>query len=114
MRISDWSSDVCSCDLGVGVYRTGQGDTPVFAAIKSAEQLLVEEQQSKSYLGPAGDMGFVNALMPYVFGSDARSEERRVGKECVRTCESRVSPYHTTKHAIHTHKRPRTNYNKHE
>jgi aromatic-amino-acid transaminase len=56
-------------DLGVGVYRTGQGDTPVFAAIKSAEQKLVDEQDSKSYLGPEGDMGFVHALMPYVFGA---------------------------------------------
>ena len=55
-------------DLGVGVYRTGQGDTPVFGAIKAAERKLVEEQDSKAYLGPEGDMGFVHALMPYVFG----------------------------------------------
>ena len=55
-------------DLGVGVYRTGQGETPVFGAIKAAEQKLVNEQDSKAYLGPEGDMGFVHALMPYVFG----------------------------------------------
>ena len=57
-------------DLGVGVYRTGQGDTPVFGAIKSAEARLLETQDSKSYLGPEGDMGFVHALMPYIFGVD--------------------------------------------
>jgi aromatic-amino-acid transaminase len=57
-------------DLGVGVYRTGQGGTPVFGAIKAAEQKLVDEQDTKAYLGPEGDMGFVHALMPYVFGSD--------------------------------------------
>ena len=57
-------------DLGVGVYRTGQGDTPVFAAIKAAEKVLLETQDSKSYLGPEGDMGFVHALMPYIFGAD--------------------------------------------
>lgn len=57
-------------DLGVGVYRTGQGDTPVFGAIKVAEARLVETQESKSYLGPEGDMGFVEALMPYVFGAN--------------------------------------------
>lgn len=57
-------------DLGVGVYRTDAGDTPVFAAIKAAEQVLVDTQDSKSYLGPEGDMGFVNALMPYIFGGD--------------------------------------------
>jgi len=57
-------------DLGVGVYRTGQGDTPVFAAIKAAEKKLLETQDSKAYLGPEGDMGFVHALMPYVFGKE--------------------------------------------
>ena len=57
-------------DLGVGVYRTEEGGTPVFAAIKAAEQALVDKQDSKSYLGPEGDMGFVNALMPYIFGAD--------------------------------------------
>ena len=57
-------------DLGVGVYRTGQGETPVFGAIKAAERTLVEEQTSKAYLGPEGDMGFVHALMPYIFGDD--------------------------------------------
>ncbi|KRA81382.1 aromatic amino acid transaminase [Altererythrobacter sp. Root672] len=57
-------------DLGVGVYRTGQGDTPVFGAIKAAEAKLVAEQNSKAYLGPEGDMGFVHALMPYILGDD--------------------------------------------
>src|SRR5512145_3020080 len=56
-------------DLGVGVYRTEDGATPVFAAIKAAEQVLVDTQDSKSYLGPEGDMGFVTALMPYIFGA---------------------------------------------
>lgn len=56
-------------DLGVGVYRTEDGATPVFATVKAAEQVLVDTQDSKSYLGPEGDMGFVRALMPYVFGA---------------------------------------------
>ena len=56
-------------DLGVGVYRTEDGATPVFAAIKAAEQVLVDRQESKSYLGPEGDMGFVTGLMPYIFGA---------------------------------------------
>ena len=68
-------------DLGVGVYRTGEGDTPVFGAIKAAEQQLVETQESKSYLGPEGDIGFVNALMPYVFGSDATMGGRIAGMQ---------------------------------
>jgi len=59
-------------DLGVGVYRTGQGATPVFGAIKAAEQILVDTQDSKAYLGPEGDMGFVHALMPIIFGKQSR------------------------------------------
>lgn len=55
-------------DLGVGVYRTADGGTPVFGAIKAAEARLLETQDSKAYLGPEGDMDFVHALIPYVFG----------------------------------------------
>lgn len=65
-------------DLGVGVYRTGQGETPVFGAIKAAERKLVEEQDSKAYLGPEGDMGFVEALMPYIFGTEAPTMGGRI------------------------------------
>ena len=65
-------------DLGVGVYKTGQGDTPVFASIKAAERKLVETQDSKAYLGPEGDMGFVEALMPYVFGKANPTMDGRI------------------------------------
>ena len=65
-------------DLGVGVYRTGQGDTPVFGAIKAAERKLVETQDSKAYLGPEGDMGFVEALAPYVFGKNNPTQDGRI------------------------------------
>lgn len=68
-------------DLGVGVYRTEDGATPVFAAIKSAEQQLVDTQDSKSYLGPEGDTGFVNALMPYIFGADPTMGGRIAGMQ---------------------------------
>ena len=61
-------------DLGVGVYRTGEGGTPVFAAIKAAERELVETQDSKAYLGPEGDLGFVRALMPIVLGEGAPTD----------------------------------------
>lgn len=54
-------------DLGVGVYRSADGGTPVFGAIKAAERRLIETQDSKSYLGPEGDMGFVRALGARLF-----------------------------------------------
>ncbi|MXO73487.1 amino acid aminotransferase [Alteraurantiacibacter buctensis] len=65
-------------DLGVGVYRTADGGTPVFACIKAAEQKLVDEQPTKAYLGPEGDMGFVHALMPHVFGGEDPSLGGRI------------------------------------
>ena len=68
-------------DLGVGVYRTNEGTTPVFASIKQAEQRLIAEQQSKSYLGPEGDTRFVRALCPYIFGDDAALLERIDGMQ---------------------------------
>lgn len=79
MHAADERTD--KVDLGVGVYRTGQGDTPVFEAIKQAEQRLVDTQDSKSYLGPEGDMGFVEALMPYIFGGDPTHGGRITGMQ---------------------------------
>ncbi len=65
-------------DLGVGVYRTSEGGTPVFACIKAAEAKLVAEQDTKAYLGPEGDMGFVHALMPHIFAGDDPSFGGRI------------------------------------
>lgn len=56
-------------DLGVGVYRDQHGRTPVFGAVKAAERYLLEMQDTKSYLGPQGDVGFLEALKPIIFGS---------------------------------------------
>ena len=49
-------------DVGVGVYRDENGRTPVFEAIKVAERRLVDEQDTKSYLGPEGDVRFCDLL----------------------------------------------------
>ena len=68
-------------DLGVGVYRTNDGATPVFRSIKAAEQRLVDTQDSKSYLGPEGDSGFVDALKPYLFGKNATMGGRVEGMQ---------------------------------
>ena len=68
-------------DLGVGVYRTADGATPVFEAIKAAERKLVSEQASKAYLGPEGDMAFAHALMPHVFGKNPTATGRIEGMQ---------------------------------
>src|SRR3546814_4739042 len=65
MRISDWSSDVCSSDLIM------KADLAQAAGASVGIELCVISHQTAQ-----------------------RSEERRVGKECVSTCRSRWSPYH--------------------
>jgi aromatic-amino-acid transaminase len=81
IKLHDADPRADKIDLGVGVYRTGQGETPVFGAIKAAEAKLVAEQDSKAYLGPEGDMGFVHALMPYIFGEDPTRGDRIEGMQ---------------------------------
>lgn len=56
-------------DLGVGVYRDAAGETPVFGAVKAAEQVLLQTQPTKAYLGPEGDLGFLELMTPVVFGA---------------------------------------------
>src|SRR3546814_10585074 len=92
MRISDWSSDVCSSDLSsVPAGRDG----PIY---KLAGYTYGRKQQfvkRRIHRGPYQGQGpgKMGGILPP--GSrHRRSEERRVGKECVSTCRSRWSPYH--------------------
>src|SRR3546814_12847143 len=95
MRISDWSSDVCSSDLGLHTTvagemanrsRTELGKEGLArqAGFRSPAQLIAAP--TGSHIGDAARLVQVG-----------RSEERRVGKECVSTCRSRWSPYHSKK-----------------
>lgn len=54
-------------DLGVGTYRDERGGIPIMAAVKTAEQLILNEQTSKGYVGPAGDMEFALRLQDATF-----------------------------------------------
>jgi len=62
-------------DLGVGVYRNDDGETPVMAAVKAAERRLAENQSTKAYLGAEGDARFVDLLALIVLGSALASDE---------------------------------------
>src|SRR3546814_12576378 len=84
MRISDWSSDVCSSDLD---RRRSKGLHHHPCADPGARDL---RRSRRDRLRRAGGR--------------ARSEERRVGKECVSTCRSRWSPYHSKKKNSNTHR----------
>src|SRR3546814_6523421 len=92
MRISDWSSDVCSSDL----REAGHGEDAQ-AGVLAAEHGLV----SRVVPVEPVDVVVVGAGLvpsheaePRWRASHGRSEERRVGKECVSTCRSRLSPCH--------------------
>lgn len=56
-------------DVGVGVYRDGEGRTPILEVVKQAERILIETQASKSYLGMNGDARFTQLLRPIVLGA---------------------------------------------
>src|SRR3546814_1805643 len=102
MRISDWSSDVCSSDLPGLTVRLLLGDRiadlfkqPVDVALRYGEP----EDSSLVALPVAPDNHRVLCASPGYLARHGepnqleRSEARRVGKECVSTCRSRWSPY---------------------
>jgi aromatic-amino-acid transaminase len=55
-------------DVGVGVFRDGVGRTPILPVIKDAERILLDTQESKSYLGSAGDKRFAELIRPILLG----------------------------------------------
>ncbi|AIG05427.1 aminotransferase family protein [Pseudomonas fluorescens] len=56
-------------DLGVGVYKDAQGLTPILQAVKRAEQRLVEQQTTKTYIGGHGDPAFGRLVSELVLGA---------------------------------------------
>src|SRR3546814_5246392 len=74
MRISDWSSDVCSSDLQDAAGHRDARFAGEPQRLQPACRLFVGRAEMRA--------------------AAFRSEERRVGKECVSTCRSRWSPYH--------------------
>ena len=56
-------------DLGVGVYRDASGASPVMRAVREAERLRIERQDSKAYQALAGDSVFIEAMTDLVFGA---------------------------------------------
>src|SRR3546814_2440584 len=88
MRISDWSSDVCSSDLPAAQQDDDQGvDRQV-----GDGKIEIHGAPDTGLKRPVGaDSGNPRPFFPC---GESRSEERRVGKECVSTCRSRWSPYH--------------------
>src|SRR3546814_12577063 len=97
MRISDWSSDVCSSDLRP--IHSEETRATVLASMSAVDLVVVFEEDTP--------LNLITLLAPHILvkGADytvervvgARSEERRVGKECVSTCRTRWSRNHSKK-----------------
>src|SRR3546814_14451193 len=103
MRISDWSSDVCSSDLG-GTPSLMPPET-VAALIAEADalwgladdvEITLEANPNSVEVANFADLAAAGVNRVSI-GVQSRSEERRVGKECVSTCNSRWSTYHSKK-----------------
>src|SRR3546814_18055754 len=97
MRISDWSSDVCSSDLNAEHI----ANTPNARHIGAMKVLCAKVLEPlRAHFGQPVRItsGFRTPRLCVAVGSKVtsqhRSEERRVGKECVSPCRSRWSPYH--------------------
>jgi aromatic-amino-acid transaminase len=73
-------------DVGVGVYRDATGGTPILRAVKAAEKILWETQQTKAYLGSHGDSKFTALIRPIVFGETLARDERIVGLQTPGGC----------------------------
>src|SRR3546814_19031937 len=99
MRISDWSSDVCSSDLNGGGVRA-RATLPTFALVDADDQLAAlrrtlatpATREVQDLASPGRDGKGEVATRDRIH--TGRSEERRVGNECVSTCRSRWSPDH--------------------
>src|SRR3546814_13803153 len=97
MRISDWSSDVCSSDLGPArpEVHSGIPDQPRPERAMGADfhrMATTANLDAHSLHDVVDARCCVHLKSP--MGIQIRSEERRVGKECVSTCRSRWAPYH--------------------
>src|SRR3546814_17495497 len=100
MRISDWSSDVCSSDLITqeleNILDSRIADDIDLPEGDIEDDFLMPEQfglRDFAGLTAQSDRG-LRDIASHIRAAILRSDERRVGKECVSTCRSRWSPYH--------------------
>src|SRR3546814_17419766 len=109
MRISDWSSDVCSSDLAaserLAAISKQLDELKARAILEPSEQNVTAYIRfQREQLDRASTFSDVwhrtmwqNPELDYTLQRPVRSEARRVGKECVSPCRSRWSPYHSKK-----------------
>src|SRR3546814_15661129 len=101
MRISDWSSDVCSSDLIETYWEDMSPPAKRLRGRRNQMQWLLDQLtealDEQSLMQMPAIKPALHAAMLEDWNALDRSEERRVGKECVSKCRSRWSPYHSKK-----------------
>src|SRR3546814_12551951 len=106
MRISDWSSDVCSSDLSSKAARGSVLSRRDDYGRRLSGRTFPEIGKSlhpHNFGAILSDIDAAGDARPFELAWRlVRSEERRVGKECVSTCRYRWSPYHSKKTTPHT------------
>src|SRR3546814_21192702 len=133
MRISDWSSDVCSSDLHHRARRATSDQRALHdrafsrrlydrrgrrrgrGSLRRAHMLIID----CPYCGERPELEFsyggqAHTERPSQPADLSRSEERRGGKECVSTCISRWSPYHQKKKKSHSNRHIRPHHTLHQ
>src|SRR3546814_16049619 len=98
MRISDWSSDVCSSDLAkerpnLTIHTHAVTDRVLFEGKRAVGVRYLRGREQPHVARARREVLLCSGAIasPQIL---QRSEERRVGNECVSTCRSRCSPYH--------------------
>src|SRR3546814_17026118 len=102
MRISDWSSDVCSSDLIIALSPGSTSLCPIIILILWNDRILglavvqddITAGQCPALPHDCSDGPNSRKTGRFLCGCEIRSEERRVGTECVSTCRSWWWPYH--------------------
>src|SRR3546814_14167290 len=106
MRISDWSSDVCSSDLSAAGFALGAATALIGPEAAMACTAAIETEIDRHYTEQLEELGGEDPELGAAIREfrdderehrDTRSEERRVGKECVSRCRSRGSTDHEQK-----------------
>lgn len=61
-------SNAAKIDLGVGVYKDEQGNTPIMTSVAKAQNILLERENTKSYITPQGHQGFIDNMLSLLLG----------------------------------------------
>ena len=83
-------------DLGIGVYKNEDGDTPVMTAVKKAEGMILSSQITKSYVGPTGAADYNSVVAELLLGKSLNDKlgKRRITVQSPGGCGGLILIWH--------------------